>query len=136
MNNRMISLACAAALLAGCTTTGGGLPRNALESAWNGKSAGIFFAQFGPPAADEGDGRNYTWKGGYKTVRIPAKYAEGEKGKKGKRIAPAKNRYLSCTVKLTVDEGYMIRSIKPVADRPGVNGPSYCAEFLAGKAAK
>lgn len=133
MNIRMIMLGSLAIALAGCTTTGGA-PRNAVESAWNGKSAGIFFAQFGPPASDTGEGgmTEYTWKGGYKTVRVPAKYAEGEKGKKGKRLSAAQTRYLSCTVKLSVDESYTIRKITTVADRPGLEGPSYCAEFLAG----
>ncbi|MBB4064412.1 hypothetical protein [Gellertiella hungarica] len=134
MNIRMIMLGSLAIALAGCTTTGGGLPRNAIESAWNGKSAGTFFAQFGPPVSDAGDGGSieYTWKGGYKTVRVPAKYAEGANGKKGKRIAAAQTRYLSCTVKLTVDESYTIRKITTISDRAGLNGPSYCAEFLAG----
>ncbi len=133
MNIRMIMLGGLALALAGCTTTGGA-PRNAVESAWNGKSAGIFFAQFGPPTADttEGGMTEYTWKGGYKTIRVPAKYAEGADGKKGKRISAPQTRYMSCGVKLSVDETYTIRRITTVSDRPGVNGPSYCAEFLAG----
>lgn len=133
MTIRMTLLAGLALALAGCTTTGGA-PRNAVETAWNGKSAGIFFAQFGPPASDTGDGgmTEYTWKGGYKTVRVPAKYAEGANGKKGKRLSAAQTRYLSCSVKLSVDETYTIRRITTISDRPGVDGASYCAEFLAG----
>lgn len=133
MTIRMIMLGGLALALAGCTTTGGA-PRNAVESAWNGKSAGVFFAKFGPPVSDSGEGSmtEYAWKGGYKTVRVPAKYAEGANGKKGKRIAPAQTRSLSCSVKLTVDESYTIRKITTVSDRAGINGPSYCAEFLAG----
>lgn len=132
MKFRMIMLGTLAMALAGCTTTGGGSPRNALEEAWNGKSAGKFFAAFGPPISDTGEGSTteYTWRGGYKNLRVPAQYAEGKDGKKGKRIAAAQTRYLSCTVKLKVDETYTIRSITPIADRRGVNGPSYCTEFL------
>lgn len=133
MTFRMIMLGGLALALAGCTTTGGA-PRNAVKSAWNGKSAGIFFAQFGPPASDSGEGGMtvYTWKGGYKTVRVPAKYAEGANGKKGKRIASPQTRYLSCSVKLSVDDSYTIRKVTTISDRAGLNGPSYCAEFLAG----
>ena len=137
MNFRMISLGAMGLALAGCTTTGGGLPANALESHWNGKSAGIFFANFGPPLSDteEGGMTQYTWRGGYKHLRVPAKFADGKDGKKGKRIAAAQTRYLSCTVKVSVDDSYTIRAIKPISDRAGLNGPSYCAEFLVGDAA-
>lgn len=119
--------------LQSCTTTGG-MPRHAVESAWLGKSAGSFFASYGPPVSDSRDGgmTQYTWKGGYKTVRVPATYAPGEKGKKRKRISPAQTRYLSCTVTLSVDDSYTIRAITPIADKAGVKGKSYCAEFLAG----
>lgn len=120
--------------LQSCTTTGG-IPRNPVEEAWLGKSAGRFFASYGPPVSDSGAGgmTEYTWKGGYKTVRVPAQYAPGEKGKKRKRISPAQTRYLSCTVSLKVDDSYTIRSITPIADKAGVKGKSYCAEFLAGE---
>lgn len=134
MKLRMITLAGLGLVLAACTTTGGGLPSNGVESAWLGKSAGTFFANFGPPVSDSSEGgmTQYTWKGGYKTVRVPAQYADGDKGKKGKRISPAKTRSLSCTVSLKVDDSYTIRSIRTVADRPGLKGKSWCAEFLAG----
>nr|WP_316653021.1 hypothetical protein [uncultured Gellertiella sp.] len=127
MTSRMIALAGALALLAGCTTTGG-TPRNALESQWNGKSAGIFFANYGPPLSDSSEGgvTVYSWRGGYKTVHVPAPAAGGKKGKHG----PSRTRYLSCAVQLHVDEHYKIRSITAISDRPGVKGPSYCAEFL------
>lgn len=132
MKIRMISLGCALAMLAGCTTTGGA-PRNPLEARWNGKSAGIFFASFGPPTSDTNEGGMtvYSWRGGYKTVRVPAQYAETKDGKKGKRLAAAQTRYLSCSVKLKVDESYTIRGITAIGDRPGAKGNSYCAEFLA-----
>jgi hypothetical protein len=134
MKLRMITLAGLGMALAACTTTGSGLPSNAIESAWLGKSAGTFFANYGPPISDTSEGGMtiYTWKGGYKSVRVPAKYAEGDKGKKGKRISPAQTRNLSCTVSLKVDDSYTIRSITKISDRPGLNGASYCAEFLAG----
>ncbi len=132
MKTRLFALAGLALALASCTTTGSGSPSNALESAWLGKSAGTFFAAYGPPVSDSGEGSStvYTWKGGYKTVRVPAQYAEGENGKKGKRIAAAQTRYLSCTVSLKVDESYTIRSITALSDRKGLKGNSYCAEFL------
>lgn len=134
MNFRMITLGALGLALTGCTTTGVGLPANALESHWNGKSAGIFFANFGPPLSDTDEGglTHYTWRGGYKTMRVPAKYAETKDGKKGKRLAAAQTRYLSCTVKVSVDSSYTIRGIKTISDRAGLNGPSYCAEFLVG----
>jgi hypothetical protein len=133
MKLRMIMLGLAGLALTACTTTGGA-PRNAVEAAWVGKSAGKFFASYGPPVSDTGEGgmTQYTWKGGYKTVRVPAQYAEGKNGKKGKRISPAQTRYLSCTVRLSVDESYTIRSVTTISDRQGQKGPSYCAEFLAG----
>lgn len=138
MKIRMTMLGLLATALAGCTTTSGGMGGSPLEARWIGKSAGTFFANFGPPISDTGEGgtTSYTWKGGYKTVKIPAKYAEGENGKKGKRISAGGTRYMNCTVMLKVDESYTIRSIKAISDRPGVNGPSYCTEFLAGDTAK
>ncbi|MDI7861383.1 hypothetical protein MRS76_05395 [Rhizobiaceae bacterium n13] len=132
MNIRMMMTAGLVLALGGCATTAG-TPRDPIEARWNGQQAGVFFAKFGPPVADVGDGDNtiYTWRGGYKTARIPAKYAEGEGGKKGKQMTAARTAYLRCEVKLTVDSGYVIRHVQTVADRPGISGPSYCAEFLA-----
>lgn len=133
MKIRMMMMTAGLALaLAGCTTTG--VARNPVEARWNGQPAGTFFAKFGPPIADTDMGSNtlYSWRGGYKTARIPATFAEGTDGKKGKQIAPARTARLRCEVKLTVDSGYIIRKIETVADRPGENGSSYCAEFLAG----
>lgn len=131
MNFRILTLGGLMLALAGCTTTGG-IAGNPLEARWNGKSAGTFFAAYGPPISDVESGSStvFTWRGGYKTVRVPAKHEEGQKGKKGKRIAPAKTVYLRCEARITVGQDYTIRSIQAIADRPGVNGPSYCAEFL------
>lgn len=120
--------------LASCTTTSIA-PKNPVETRWVGQSAGSFFAQFGPPASDTAQGNQtlYTWKGGYKTTRVAAQYAKGEDGKRGKQIAPAKTVYLSCGILLTTNEDYTITKVTLTSDRPGVNGPSYCAEFLGGE---
>lgn len=126
-----------AIVLSACTTTptstSGGSTTNAVEARWKGQSAGKFFAQFGPPVSDteEGSTTVYNWRGGYKTERVAAKYATGTDGKRGALISPARTLYLSCSVQLTASSDYTIRSIRTVSDRPGVNGPSYCAEFLA-----
>ncbi|MBB3297828.1 hypothetical protein ACC764_31455 [Rhizobium ruizarguesonis] len=131
MNFRTMTAAGLAIALAGCTT----IPSagNPIEARWVGKSAGIFFAAYGPPISDSEQGSTtvYTWRGGYKTVRIPAKYAEGADGKRGKQIASARTAYLRCQAEITTSSDYTIRDIRTVADIPGVNGPSYCAEFLA-----
>lgn len=131
MKFRSMALAGLAMTLTACTTTPVS-STNPVEARWNGQSAGAFFARFGPPTSDTPSGSEtiYNWRGGYKTERVPAKYATGADGKRGALISPARTLYLSCTVQLTVSSSYTIRSIKTVADRPGVNGPSYCAEFL------
>ena len=130
---RSFILAGTALALASCTTTSIA-PKNPVETRWVGQSAGAFFAKFGPPAGDSATGSQttYAWKGGYKTARIPAQFAKGEDGKRGKQTAPARNVYLSCAVQLVTDADYSIRKINIISDRPGEKGPSYCAEFLAG----
>lgn len=130
MNFRTITAAGLLLALAGCTTTG--IASNPVEARWNGQPAGGFFAAYGPPIADveQGSSTLYSWRGGYKTVKVPAQYAEGKDGKKGKRIAAAKTVYMRCEVKLTVSDDYVIRNIETVSDRPGVTTPSYCGEFL------
>ena len=136
MNFRLLTVAGLALALAGCTTVGPA--RNAVESRWNGQPAGTFFAKFGPPQSDVESGETtiYSWKGGYKKRKVPAQYAEGTDGKKGKRIAPARTEFLSCSVQLTVSSDYTIRSIKVSGDRKSSTGVSWCDEFLAGDAAK
>lgn len=132
MNLRIFTMGGLMLALAGCTTTGG-IASNPLEARWNGKSAGTFFAAYGPPISDVETGSStvYTWRGAYKTVRVPAKAEsdKGEKGKKAKRTA-ARTLYLRCEARVTVGQDYLIRSIQAIGDRPGVNGPSYCAEAL------
>ncbi|MDH4442633.1 MAG: hypothetical protein QE284_19880 [Rhizobium sp.] len=117
---------------AGCTTTGA--PKGDVEARWNGQQAGAFFAKFGPPVSDAASGAStlYTWRGANKTRVIPATYEDLGNGKKGKLLTQARTQYLRCEVQLTVSSDYVIRSIRTVVDRPGVNGgKSYCAEFLA-----
>ena len=131
MRFRSVMLAGLAVALTACTTTS--LPAtNPIESRWKGQSAGVFFAKYGPPISDTASGSEtlYTWRGGYKNTRVPAQFEQTKDGKRGKQTAPARTLYLSCTVQITASEDYTIRSIRPVADRQGVNGPSYCAEFL------
>ena len=131
MNTRIITLAGLALALGGCTTST--IALNPIESRWNGQQAGTFFAKFGPPTADQQIGAStiYTWRGGYKTRTVPAKYSGGEGTKKGKLVSPARTEYLRCEVQLTVSPEYVIRSVRTIIDKPGLNGaPSYCAEFL------
>ena len=132
MNFRMMTAAGLALALAGCTTVGPA--RNAVEARWNGQPAGTFFAQFGPPISDvdSGDSTVYSWKGGYKTLRIPAEYAKGPDGKRGKRISAARTEYLSCSVQLTVSSDYVIRSIRVAGDHRQGDGPTWCEQFLGG----
>ena len=131
MKLRTFAAAGLAIALAGCTT----IPTAAdpISSRWVGQSAGKFFAAFGPPLtdADNGSGNVYTWKGGYKTVAVPANYAEGSDGKRVKQISPALKLYLRCQAEITTNSDYTIRTIRVSGDVPGANGPSYCAEFLA-----
>lgn len=133
MNIRIITLAGLAVALGGCTTAA--VNPNAIEKRWNGQQAGSFFARFGPPVADHTTGAStiYTWRGGYRTRTVQARYAEGKGGKRGALISPARTEYLRCEVQLTVSPDYVIRSVRTIVDRPGLSGaPSYCEEFLAG----
>ncbi|KQY37046.1 MULTISPECIES: hypothetical protein [Rhizobium/Agrobacterium group] len=135
MNFRLMTVAALALALAGCTTVGPA--RNAVEARWSGQPAGVFFAAFGPPQSDvsSGDTTVYSWKGGYKKRTIPAQFAEGANGKKGKKIAAARTEFLSCSVQLSVSSDYVIRSIKVLGDVKKSSGPSWCEEFLAGQKA-
>ncbi|ASY68041.1 hypothetical protein N181_06030 [Sinorhizobium fredii USDA 205] len=137
MNFRMMTAAGLVLVLAGCTTTTG-VARNAVEKRWLGQPAGTFFAQFGPPLSDVETGGDtvYSWKGGYKTRRIPAEYEKTADGKRGKRISAARTEYLSCAVQLTVSSDYVIRSIRIAGDRKRPTGPSWCEEFLGGAKAE
>ncbi|WP_377295368.1 hypothetical protein [Rhizobium sp. SG2393] len=132
MRFRMMTVAGLALALAGCTTTGGAGSGNAVDAKWLGKPAGGFFAAYGPPVSDVESGSStvYSWKGGYKTRRIPAEYAKTTDGKRGKQTAPARTVYLSCSVQITTDADYIIRSIRILGDRKTDSGPSYCEEFL------
>lgn len=136
MNFRLMTVAGLALALAGCTTVGPA--RNAVEARWKGQPAGVFFAAFGPPQSDvsSGDMTIYSWKGGYKKRTIPAQFAEGENGKKGKKTASARTEFLSCSVQLNVSSDYVIRSIQVLGDVKKSSGPSWCDEYLASDKAK
>ncbi len=128
MNLRAITLAGLCLALAGCTTTG--TAGNAVEARWNGQQAGAFFAKFGPPTSDtpEGNDTVYSWRGGYATRTVVATTSDGKPAKGSRRV------YLSCSVQLRVSKDYIIRSVRIVSDRPGVDGggKTYCEEFLGG----
>ena len=133
MQLRSIALAGLAVALTACTTTPIAA-RNPIEAEWLGKEAGRFFAKFGPPLSDApGQGGTlYSWRGGYKQIRVAARYEEGKDGKRGRQISPARVTSVSCSAQLTVSDDYKIRAIRIVSDRPGANGPSYCQELLVG----
>ncbi len=115
MHLRTIVVAGLSVALAACTSTAVVAPRDPVSARWNGQSAGVFFAKFGPPIADieqPGGATLYTWRGGY---------------------GRANKRRLVCEVKVTVSSSYTIRSVTKVVDTPASDGgPSRCAEFLAG----
>lgn len=107
MNSRIAILAGLAFALTACTTASA--PSNPLQARWNGKSADVFFAAYGPPVSDRagsGGATVYSWRGGF--VR-------------GK----------SCTVELDVSADYKIRTIRAISDRPDPKGgPSHCERVL------
>lgn len=128
MNFKIMLTAGLALALAGCTTTGQ-MPsiskKNAVETRWEGKPAGQFFAKFGPPINDVQSGSStlYTWRGGYKTRKVAS---EGNK-------KATRTQYLSCQVDLTVSSDYVIQGVKIVADRQLDGGKTWCEEFLGGE---
>jgi hypothetical protein len=107
MKSRIAILACAALVVAGCTTTT--VASNPLQARWNGKPAGGFFAAYGPPLSDTagtGGSTLYKWRGGYVNRR-------------------------SCQVELTVNADYRISNIRAVVDHPDAKGgPSHCEKVL------
>ncbi len=107
MRFRLALLSVFAVVVSACTTTSA--PTNPLQERWNGKSAGEFFAAFGPPNSDRsgpGGTTVNTWRGGFTGGR-------------------------SCYVELIVNKDYTIRTIRALADRPGTNGgPSHCEKTL------
>ncbi|SIP96669.1 hypothetical protein SAMN05880590_101489 [Rhizobium sp. RU35A] len=114
MNTRLTALVLLACTLCGCTTMP--TPPSPIETRWQGKSAGAFFARFAPPYADArvGDDTVYNWRGGFQRIKTVD----------GQRISA------SCSANLTTDSNYRIKSIHVVSDRPGTKGPSYCTELL------
>ena len=105
MKLRLMLIAGFAAALSACATTS-----DPINAAWSGKSAGTFFAKFGPPLADDGSGSVFAWKGGYKRVGGDMK---------------------SCSASVSVTDDYNIRSINVTGDRKGEHSVSYCRELLA-----
>ncbi len=115
MSRIIAPIAVLALALSACTTAH--VATNPIDARWVGRSAGEFFARFGPPMSDSGEGSAtvYNWRGGYKRI----------KQQNGRSSS------VSCAAKITVSESYVIRGITIVADRPGASGPSYCTELLA-----
>ncbi|MCY0146943.1 hypothetical protein OEG84_04225 [Hoeflea sp. G2-23] len=107
MNFRPALLAVVAGALSACTTAT--IPSNPLEARWNGKSAGAFFAAYGPPVSDQassGGATLYSWRGGFSGGR-------------------------PCTVELKVGKDYTITSIRAVSDRVNPKGgPTHCEKTL------
>jgi len=107
MNSRIAILSGVALALAGCTAVT--VASNPLQARWGGKTAGSFFAAYGPPISDTGGTGGatlYKWRGGF------------AKGK-------------SCTVELTVNESYRIVTIRAVGDRVDPKGgPTHCEKVL------
>jgi hypothetical protein len=108
MKSRIAILAGLALAVAGCTTVPSAAT-NPLQARWNGKTAGSFFAAYGPPLSDiesPGGATLYKWRGGFSKGR-------------------------ACQVELTVDGSYKIRTIRAVVDQPGQKGgPSHCEKTL------
>lgn len=107
MKFRLAIVAVSAAFLSACTTAS--IASNPLQARWNGKSAGAFFAAYGPPVSDSGGAlgaTQYTWRGGFRGGR-------------------------PCVVELTVNKSYTITSIRAVSDRVDPKGgPSHCEKTL------
>jgi hypothetical protein len=110
MKLKFMLIAGLASSLTACATTGGGIGADPISSAWVGRSAGKFFAAYGPPLSDDGTGSVFVWKGGYKRVHGDLK---------------------SCSASIAVTGDYNIRSITITGDRKGEISPSYCRELLA-----
>jgi hypothetical protein len=111
MKLKIISIFALAVTISSCATTSS----DPIAGAWIGKSAGVFFANFGPPVGDDGTGSVYAWKGGYKRVGGQLK---------------------SCSATVAVDSTYHIRALTITSDRPGEFSPSYCRELLAPNSVK
>jgi hypothetical protein len=127
MNIRMIFSAGLMTALAGCTTVSIPVMKaNPVEAYWSGKSAGKFFAAFGPPISDhdDGSGRVYNWRGGYRKAQVGGQTADGTPTKGARTVN------LSCRADITTSSDYIIRSVNIIGDMPGTTGSSYCAELL------
>lgn len=107
MKFRLAILSIVAVGLTACTTAA--VPSNPLQERWNSKSAGAFFAAFGPQVSDTagpGGTTLYTWRGGFGSGR-------------------------PCVVQLAVNKDYTIKTISAVSDRVDPKGgPSHCEKTL------
>lgn len=107
MRFRPALLSVLAVVLSACTTAA--VASNPLQQRWNGKSAGGFFAAYGPPVSDitgPGGSTLYSWRGGY-------------------------GRGSPCVVELSVGKDYSIKTIRAVSDRTDPKGgPSHCEKTL------
>ena len=107
MNSRIALLAGLALALAGCTTAT--IASNPLQARWNGKTAGSFFAAYGPPLSDtagSGGTTLYKWRGGFMNRK-------------------------SCSVELGVNDSYRITNIRAIGDRiDPKGGPTHCEKVL------
>ena len=113
MNIRMTSAAGLMLALAGCTTIPSipAMKADPIAERWVGKSAGGFFAAYGPPISDhdEGDGRVYNWRGGYKNVKVAARPAADGKKATGARTLyrPTRNPVVTVEGMPVVQDLYM-----------------------------
>jgi hypothetical protein len=127
MKLRTISAAGLMLALAGCNTIPmPSMPTsNPVSARWVGQSAGRFFASYGPPISDhdDGGGRVYNWRGGYKSVKLAGDAAKGK--------AAGGHLRLSCKADITTSSDYVIRSIHIIGDMPSGTSGSYCTELLA-----
>lgn len=109
MTFRFALLAGLALAVTGCTSVPTSVPTSALETRWTGRTAGEFFAAYGPPVSDISGSNGmtlYSWRGGFINRR-------------------------ACQVELAVSADYKIRKIRTVVDRKDPKGgPSHCERVL------
>lgn len=103
MNSRIATSIVLLLGLTACTSAG-----DPVSKAWYGKSAGGFFAEYGPPIADAGPNA-YRWKGAYGRVN---------------------GALYSCSGVIKVDNDYVIRAITLSSQS------DYCKKTLAGETGK
>lgn len=98
----------AAVMLSGCETTQE--VNQTLQMTWIGQPAEMFFARHGAPMQQfplQSGGVNYTWRGGEKTVTIPAQYRPA-KAEERKDNGFGSNRTVTTTKVRELDDGTTI----------------------------